>query len=154
MWYNAVMGKCRHGMCETPEYAAWANMLHRCRANYKRYGARGIVVCDEWGSFERFLEDVGPRPGPDRELDRIDNDGNYEPGNVRWATKKEQMRNRSNTPMFLYRGEMKPLTELLEISAGLSLNGLKRRLASGKWTVESAVHTPATPRHLRWGLHR
>lgn len=148
------MRKCKHGLCGTPEYSAWANMLHRCRANYSRYGARGIAVCQRWESFEKFLEDMGRKPDPLMELDRINNDGNYEPGNCRWATKQEQMRNRSNTPRFPYRGEMKALTELLEISAGLSINGLKRRLLSGKWTVEDAVHTPPTPRHLRKKLHR
>lgn len=80
------------------EYYAWISMKQRCtnpkRHNYKNYGGRGIVVCDRWrDSFINFLADVGERPGPEFSLDRINNDGNYEPGNVRWATRSQQQRN-------------------------------------------------------------
>lgn len=88
-----------HGMSGTPTFTAWARMKQRCydRAcpKYYRYGARGVIVCERWlNSFENFLSDMGEKPSG-RSLDRIDNDGNYEPGNCRWATASQQVRNRS-----------------------------------------------------------
>lgn len=83
----------------TPEYRAWASMKRRCFNpnvwNYKNYGGRGITVCPQWiGSFETFLADVGRKPSPKHVLDKINNDGNYEPSNVRWATMSESNKNR------------------------------------------------------------
>ena len=79
----------------SPEYRAWRSMLNRCDHpcvnSYERYGGRGITVCSRWReSFEAFLADMGPKPSPKHSVDRIDNDGNYEPGNCRWATPIEQ----------------------------------------------------------------
>jgi hypothetical protein len=83
---------------KSPTYICWLNMRARCsnpnKPDWPRYGGRGIRVCDRWRSFEAFLADVGERPRSDLQLDRIDNDGHYEPGNVRWATRSEQMANR------------------------------------------------------------
>ncbi len=89
----------RHGMKGTPEYDAWSNMLDRCRrvasAAFWFYGGRGITVCQAWrDSFEAFYDHIGPRPSSKHSLDRIDNDGNYEPGNVRWATMTQQNSNK------------------------------------------------------------
>lgn len=76
----------------------WVNMHDRCsnpnNHAYHNYGGRGIRVCDRWQNFETFVSDVGERPSPDYSLDLKDNNGNYEPGNVRWATAKEQVNNR------------------------------------------------------------
>jgi hypothetical protein len=82
----------------TAEYRAWCHMWSRCTnpnvERYPNYGGRGIRVCKRWKRFENFYADVGPRPSERYSIDRIENDGNYEPGNVRWATRSEQRRNR------------------------------------------------------------
>lgn len=90
-------GNATHGMSDTPEYKAWQNMRLRCEnpkiKEYKHYGGRGITVCEEWAGpngFLKFYEYIGPRPSPDHSVDRIDNEGNYEPGNVKWSTRVEQ----------------------------------------------------------------
>src|SRR6266850_3206174 len=93
------MRKSKHGMARTPEYRAWVHMKYRCTnpnaQNYHRYGGRGIQVCEQWmSSFISFLADVGHRPIKNLTLERINNDGNYEPGNVKWATQYEQTQNR------------------------------------------------------------
>lgn len=84
---------------QTPEYRAWCSMITRCtnqnREKWNNYGGRGISVCKRWrDSFSAFLADVGPRPSSAHSLDRINNDGDYEPGNVRWATAVQQANNR------------------------------------------------------------
>jgi hypothetical protein len=100
-----------HGLSGHREYATWANMMARCYTSdcprYPAYGGRGIEVCARWHDPRNFLEDIttilGPRP-LGHSLDRIDNDGNYEPGNVQWATPMRQVRNRRITPSCQYMG--------------------------------------------------
>lgn len=104
---NATQNKSTHKYSGTPEYNAWAHAKGRCYSIsnrwYHLYGARGIEMCDAWRSdFSQFLTDMGRRPTKLHSLDRIDNDGNYEPKNCRWATKEEQMSNQTKTIRVTY----------------------------------------------------
>jgi len=96
-------GDLSGGVTHLSEYMAWRNMIYRCEnpncPGYESYGGRGIKVCPEWHNFAQFLMDMGMKPGPDYELERIDNDGNYEPGNCRWVRKKTNMRNTRSTKL-------------------------------------------------------
>lgn len=96
MWWETIT---THGHCRTPEYRAWNQMIQRCTnpnsQRYSRYGGRGISVCQRWFRFENFLADMGPRP-PGYSIERIDNDGNYEPSNCVWIPRNQQQRNQTH----------------------------------------------------------
>lgn len=93
--------KITHGACRgralTPTYRTWRSMRsrvqHASRPDFHHYGGKGIRVCERWESYENFLADMGERPTLKHEIDRLDSDGHYEPGNCRWATRKEQVAN-------------------------------------------------------------
>lgn len=135
-----------HGMSYTGEHHAWLGMKQRCynenNPKYPLYGGRGIRVCDRWlDSFEAFYEDMGDRPSDSHSLDRIDNDGNYEPDNCRWATPKQQARNRSTNHDITYRGETKTLKEWAK-ELGMNRITLFTRLERLGWDVEKAFTEP------------
>lgn len=101
----------------TAEYIAWGNMKKRCYdtavPDFKNYGGRGIAVCAKWrNSYLAFFNDVGPRPTRRHTLDRIDNDGDYEPGNCRWTTRKVQGANRRNVHRIPFGGRVWTLPKL------------------------------------------
>lgn len=136
----------------SPEYACWKNLRRRCcdpnNRQYPDYGGRGISVCARWYfSFENFYEDMGPRPSPDHSIERIENNGNYEPGNCKWATRAEQNRNRRNTHFVMLGDERLCLAEAVRV-VGLDRSTIRRRLKRG-WDMDRALTTPCTPHSVR-----
>ncbi len=133
-----------HGGWGTSEWNSWHSMLDRCldpsAMGYENYGGRGINVCPSWcgrTGFQAFLNDVGPAPSPAHTIDRIDNNRGYEPGNVRWATRKEQARNRRNTRWITAFGRKQCLSAWAE-ETGLSPTTISYRLLKG-WPPEKAL---------------
>jgi hypothetical protein len=127
------------------EYAAWQQMKNRClNPNDKRfadYGGRGITVCDRWvNTYENFLADMGRRPSSRHSLDRVDVNGNYEPSNCRWATNREQSRNRRDNHRLTLNGKTQSLIEWQE-ETGIHWATIKARLDTG-WSVERALTEP------------
>lgn len=137
-----------HGMSKTSEYMAWAHMKNRCYnlkdKKFKDYGGRGITVCNRWLKFENFFADMGKRPSSGHSIDRIENSGNYEPGNCRWATAAEQSRNtRRNTNITnSVTGETLCAAEWSRRLGG-SIHLVRMRLNTYGWDEQRAITTPA-----------
>lgn len=141
-----------HGLTNAcPEYYIWEGMIQRCHnprcKGYKRYGARGIKVCERWRwSFENFLSDMGRRPEgltgavATYTIGRKNNDGDYCPDNCRWETRSQQNRNLSTTVFAEYEGVRQPVADIADI-LGIDPNLLRNRVQSGK-TVEEALNHP------------
>jgi len=127
------------------EYSIWKLMKNRCNNKnlpfYKNYGGRGIVVCDRWlnkkNGFMNFISDMGGRPSKNHSIDRINNDGNYEPSNCRWANDFQQARNKTINRIIEFKGEKKCLAEWSEI-LNVDYHTLKYRLNRG-WDMEVAA---------------
>lgn len=130
---------------ESPTFKCWMAMMTRCYCttfvSYQRYGAVGIKVWEPWHDFATFLKDMGERPSTGHSLDRYPNqNGNYEPGNLRWATDTEQARNKRNNRLLTYKGETRCQSEWEEIK-GFRHGLIKDRIRLG-WSVERALETP------------
>lgn len=134
-----------HGLRGTPIYSSWDAMIQRCtNVNHKaycNYGGRGIKICEEWRDFIRFNEwAVQNGWAPKMELDRKDNNGNYEPSNCRWVTHSINNRNKRNNRLLTYNGEIKTMQEWSEIT-GLSFKCIQGRIDSLGWSIERALTT-------------
>lgn len=134
-----------HGLTGSPTYRSWRGSRYRCEnplhPHYSRYGGRGIRVCDRWSnSFEDFLADMGLRP-PGTSLDRIDNNGHYEPMNCRWATRQQQSSNRRNTHFVEFDGRRQSIGEWSR-EVGICVRVLANRLNMYGWSAHQALTTP------------
>lgn len=140
-----------HGQTNSPTYRVWAGIIQRCtnsrNRNYKFYGGRGIKVCDRWRLFENFLADMGERP-EGLSIERDDVNGNYEPGNCRWATKVEQARNRQRTVKVGGRVTVEAAAAL-----GISSSAISNRVRRG-WKVADAMTTPRWHKTKSGHVHR
>ncbi len=127
-----------------PEYQVWASMLQRCNnpkdRHFHDYGGRGIVACEGWRSFQRFLSDMGRRPSPKHTLERVNNNDGYSPDNCRWATRKEQQNNRRTNRVIEFDGRRQTLQQWIE-ELGLQAKQTSWRLCHG-WTPEQAFLLP------------
>lgn len=135
----------RHGRTRSKEWNAWVSMRVRCynqgAINFARYGGRGIMVCDRWrNSFEDFLADVGETPSSKHTLERKDNSGPYEPGNVGWAIPSQQARNRRSSVCLEHEGRWQTMAAWAE-EYGMRTGTLWERLRLG-WSVQRALTTP------------
>jgi len=135
----------KHGWYGTPEYQAWQDMKRRCydkkRKSFKSYGARGIIVCDRWlNSFDNFINDLGERPSNEYSLDRIDNNGNYEPSNCKWSLNIDQQRNKRCNKILTVDGISKTQIEWITLYK-IPRTTFNNRLKRG-WDLKRALSEP------------
>jgi len=139
----------RNNRSLVPEYGIWSGIKQRCYdqgyKRYKDYGGRGITVCERWlNNFDAFYADVGQRPSKDHSLDRINNDGNYEPGNVKWSTRTEQQNNKRTNLLVTHRGETHTVAEWSRMT-GIHWSVIRERIVKLGWSTERALTTPVQP---------
>lgn len=141
---SSELQKVKHGFAKQghrpAEYSVWVGMRVRCndssQESYANYGARGIKVCQRWDDFSLFFEDMGSRPTSEHTIERIDNDGDYEPNNCRWATRAEQARNNRRTILLTFGDETACLKDWCE-HFGISYNAVVQRIKKGQDAEEA-----------------
>ena len=148
---NKIISATTHGMTNTSEFNIWLGIRKRCRSKndkyYSRYGGRGIDVCDSWfNSFEAFYADMGPRP-QGLSIDRVDNSKGYNPSNCRWASIRQQQRNKRSNNMVTHNGERLCLTEWSE-RTGIRKDTLRLRIFKYGWSINSALTISTGGRRL------
>ncbi len=140
-----------HGMSQTRIYNIWKGMLQRTTdpksASYQHYGGRGIKVCERWQNLDGFLADMGPTYADDLTIERIDVDGDYAPGNCRWATVAEQARNKRNTRLFEFRGQSLVIADWAKV-LNMNAKTLTSRIYLYGWSVERALTEGVAPERL------
>lgn len=153
-----------HGMTKSIHYDRWKNMIDRCFNKkchaYNNYGGRGISVCDRWLDIKNFVSDLPDGYFDGAEIDRIDNDGNYEPGNVRWSSQRENCDNRRSGRMLSVNGKTQSLRRWAE-EVGVDERLIWSRIEELNWDIETAVLSPVMPTKevvkkanlARWGGH-
>lgn len=133
----------KHGMGRTALYHAWVAMRARCNnpndAAFANYGGRGIKVCERWNEFSNFLADMGARP-KGYQIDRIDNEGDYEPGNCRWVSPKANLNNKRSSHFLTWKGETLTITQWAE-RLGIHQRTLFNRIGRG-WSMDRAMTAP------------
>lgn len=149
---NPISTATRHGhtrnYTDSATYRAWVNMNSRCRysyvRSYHRYGGRGITVCERWLGFKNFLADMGEKP-PGMTLERVNTDGNYEPGNCRWATVHDQSRNKCTNVWVSFNGSRMIAADVARLH-GIDNKTFNRRIYRGLSAEEAAAMGPACAR--------
>lgn len=138
-----TLANFKHGMCKSPEYKSYRKMIERCyykkQSSYSYYGGRGIKVCERWlMSFDNFFKDMGLKPSNNHSLDRLDVNGNYEPSNCRWATKKEQSNNTRRNVIYEYNGKSMTQSQWAE-HLGISHEKISRHISENNVGIGEIV---------------
>lgn len=141
---SSVKRLSKHGLTNSLEHKSWIQMRRRClQPNdqaWDNYGGRGIRICERWNQFEYFLLDIGPRLSAQYSIERVNVNGNYEPGNCFWATKKEQANNKRSNHIIEFNGLSMTMSQWGE-KTGIGFYGIKNRLKLG-WTIERTLTEP------------